>query len=434
VLHALCRCRGEELVSWADRAIGLVDVGDPSAVESAAIRGLGLAATGRTAEATASYMRLRNEVTAGAQAQRIRMGKGWLELALDDADSARRELESAVPTQQQLGSVRISLWAQAWLARAEFAIGNCDTALDIVDNAATQADNGGLALVRPLVHWTATQVHALRGDWVAAEEHLRLGDSSVHDYEIMRVPAMIARAQHAEAQADYDRVLRALAPLRQPWARGAIDEPGFWPWPDVYGNALVMTNRVDEADEFLRPYERVAEQRGHRSALARLGYVRGRIAGARGDLDAVRDTFESALARLEDLPLRYDRARVNFAYGQTLRRAGKRREADAVMQVAREAYLALGAETYVRRCDRELKAGGLNLRRSSAHSAELTPQETAVTDLVARGMSNKEVATELFLSVKTVQYHLTRIYAKLGIRSRSELAARYRDRPEKDQQ
>jgi DNA-binding CsgD family transcriptional regulator len=237
-----------------------------------------------------------------------------------------------------------------------------------------------------------------------------------------------------EAQADYDRVLRALAPLRQPWARGAIDEPGFWPWPDVYGNALVMTNRVDEADEFLRPYERVAEQRGHRSALARLGYVRGRIAGARGDLDAVRDTFESALARLEDLPLRYDRARVNFAYGQTLRRAGKRREADAVMQVAREAYLALGAETYVRRCDRELKAGGLNLRRSSAHSAELTPQETAVTDLVARGMSNKEVATELFLSVKTVQYHLTRIYAKLGIRSRSELAARYRDRPEKDQQ
>lgn len=133
------------------------------------------------------------------------------------------------------------------------------------------------------------------------------------------------------------------------------------------------------------------------------------------------------MTHLDTLPLPYDRARVNFAYGQTLRRAGKRREADAVMQAAREGYFALGATSYVQRCDRELKAGGLNLKRSRFTLEELTPQERAVTELVAGGASNKEAAGELFLSVKTVQYHLTRVYAKLGIRSRSELAAQFRD-------
>jgi len=126
------------------------------------------------------------------------------------------------------------------------------------------------------------------------------------------------------------------------------------------------------------------------------------------------------------LPLRYDAARVNFAYGQTLRRAGKRRQADVVISTARDLYLSLGAHTYVARCDRELKAGGLHQVRGSRDDANLTPQEEAVSTLVAQGLSNREVAAELYVSPKTVQYHLTRIYAKLGVRSRSELAALHR--------
>src|SRR5690606_21404888 len=116
---------------------------------------------------------------------------------------------------------------------------------------------------------------------------------------------------------------------------------------------------------------------------------------------------------LADLPLRYDQARVNFAYGQTLRRAGKRRDADVALSTARELFAGLGAATYVSRCDRELKAGGQPGARADT---ELTPQEQAVSQLVARGLSNREVAAELYVSTKTVQYHLTRIYAKLGIR------------------
>jgi DNA-binding CsgD family transcriptional regulator len=242
----------------------------------------------------------------------------------------------------------------------------------------------------------------------------------------MFVPAAMARAHYAEAKADYDRVFRALAPLAHLRSRGSVDEPGFWPWPDIYANALVMTNRADAADAFLAPHEAVAAQRQHRSTMARLGYVRGRIHGTWGNIEAARDSFDAALGHLEALPLPYDRARVNFAYGQTLRRAGKRRDADAVLQTAREAYAALGATTYVRQCDRELKAGGLNVKRANTAIDQLTAQEQAVAELVARGMSNKEAAGELFVSVKTIQFHLTRIYTKLGIRTRSELAAQYR--------
>jgi DNA-binding CsgD family transcriptional regulator len=230
----------------------------------------------------------------------------------------------------------------------------------------------------------------------------------------------------AEARADYAGVLRALDPLRQPWAGGSIDEPGAWPWPDVYANALAIEGRHDEAEVFLRPHEALAAERGHRSARARLGYARGRLLGGTGDLTGARVAFEGAAALLEDLPLPYDRARTHFAWGQTLRRAGKRREADPVLQTARDLYDRLGATTYVERCDRELRAGGVHAGRpapAERDAAELTPQEELVAELVARGMTNREVGTELFVSTKTVQYHLTRIYAKLGVRSRGELAA-----------
>jgi DNA-binding CsgD family transcriptional regulator len=423
VLHSLARWDGAELVAWARRATELAAADEPAAVESQAIMGLGLAADGRADEAEQAYEQVLTTVCPGAQSQRVQMGKGWLDLAQDEHMTARRELLGAVPTEYRMGSTRISLWAQAWLARAEFALGAWDNAVRVVHRAAAQLERSGLDLERPLVHWTGAQIQALRGNWDAAHEHLQKGSASPHDYEVMLLPSAMARAHFAEAQADYDTVLRALEPLVH--LRADIDEPGFWPWHDVYANALVVTNRVAEADEFLRPNEERAAARRHRSTSARLGYVRGRIAGASGDIDAAKEHFERALHQLHGMPLPYERARVNFAYGQTLRRAGKRREADLVLHNARDAFAALGARSYTERCDRELKAGGLHARR--AEVTELTGQERAVAGLVAEGMSNKQVAVELYVSVKTVQFHLTRVYAKLGISSRGELAARFRD-------
>ncbi|MFI5614202.1 LuxR C-terminal-related transcriptional regulator [Amycolatopsis sp. NPDC051903] len=242
------------------------------------------------------------------------------------------------------------------------------------------------------------------------------------NYLIRQLPGRLARALVAETRADSAGVLRALHPLTRPRLPSGVDEPGHWPWHDVHAHALILTGRLDEADAFLTPHERLAEKREHVSARARLASARGRLLGARNDLAGATAAFDEARELIATLPLRYDRARIDFAHGQTLRRLGRRARADTALTAAREGFATLGAATYVARCDRELKAGGVHVPR--ADHGDLTPQEEAVVQLVSRGLSNREAAAELFLSVKTVQYHLTRVYGKLGIRSRTELAAR----------
>jgi DNA-binding CsgD family transcriptional regulator len=422
VLHHLARCDGANLVMWADRTVDLVGEDHPTAVEAQAIRGLGLGSTGRLQEALESYRSLWEHASRGAVGQRVQMGAGWLHLAADEVDLARSELSTATPTDFLGGSTRISLWAHAWLARTQFVTGEWDQAMGVATTGLDIADRAGITLLEPLLRWTCTQIHALRGE---SETALRssMAGATPGDYEIMRIPTCLGRAAVAEARADYAGVLSALDPLTRQGMSPDLAEPGFWPWPDVYANALVLEGRLEEAGEFLDHHEQTARDRQHRSARARLGYARGRWHGARGDLPAARSSFDAALGLLEGLPLVYDRARVNFAYGQTLRRAGKRRDADVVITAAREDYATLGATTYVLRCERELKAGGVRAVLRDRPAESLTPQEKAVAGLVAQGLRNREVAAELYLSVKTVQFHLTRVYAKLGIRSRVELAA-----------
>lgn len=421
VLHSLARCRGEELVQWADRAVALAGDDSPAALEAAAIRGLGLSACGQYGEAVAAYDDLSRRIRHGAQAQRITMGRGWLQLSRDDIDGARSSLEGAVAMAALGGSARITLWSLGWLARVQFLTGDWDRALHTVEQGGALAASTGIVLATPLLAWTATQVHALRGDWAKAADAVRGADTVTQDYQLMQIPMLLARGHIAEAQADYAKVRGALSPLTRMTSGTVLHEPGLWPWADALVIALAVDGQLDTADMLLRRHEEFAG--GHRSATARLRAARGRLLGARSDLPAAREAFDEALALLDGLPLRYDLARVNFGYGQMLRRAGKRREADVLISTARELYLSLGAQTFVQRCERELKAAGLHQLGRPRARVELTPQEEAVTSLVARGLSNREVATELYVSPKTVQYHLTRIYAKLGVRSRTELTA-----------
>lgn len=309
------------------------------------MRGLGMLAAGHPKSAAIAYDDLAGRVRHGAQSQRFTMGRGWVQLLSDDIDGARGNLESAVSTAALGGSRRITLWALGWLARVHFVTGEWDTALAVIESGRALAASSGIVIVTPMLEWTATQIHALRGDWTAAAATARAADVVTQDYEMMRIPALLARAQIAEAEADYARVRRTLEPLLRLAPGTALNEPGYWPWPDVLANALVIDGRLQEAEAFLGPHEQRARARNHRSATARLGYARGRLLGARGDLPAARSAFEESLALLDGLPLRYDLARVNFAYGQTLRRAGKRRDADAVIGTARELYLSLGAHT-----------------------------------------------------------------------------------------
>jgi DNA-binding CsgD family transcriptional regulator len=425
VLDSLCRGAYTDLVTWADRASDFVGPDDPAVVEAAAIRGLGLVGKGELEGAHAAYDDLVARVTHGAQAQRVQLGLGWLQLATDDVTGARAALERAVPLRREGGSTRISLWARAWLARAQFRSGEWDAAVRTATQGRELVRRSGIVLTGPLCDWTLVQVHVLRGDDAAAQAALRDAEAAAQDYATMRVPTLLARAAYADAHSDHERVVAALTPLTTPELAEAVAEPGWWPWVELLSTALVSLGRLDEAAQLLGRHEERVVASGHRSAVARLARARGRLLAARGELDAARESFDAAMTALEGLPLRVERAHTQFAYGQVLRRAGKRGEADPLLTAARDGYAAIGAVVLVARCERELKAGGVNATRGERTPLDLTPQERAVAELVAQGRSNREVADELFVSTKTVQYHLTRVYGKLGVRSRTELAAQW---------
>jgi DNA-binding CsgD family transcriptional regulator len=235
----------------------------------------------------------------------------------------------------------------------------------------------------------------------------------------------MARARLAEARADPAGVLAALEPLRALPFRDAIDEPGFWAWPDLYAEALVALDRVAEADALLVPHEERAAERGRASPIARLARARGRVEAAAGRPDGAEAAFDRALAALAGVTLPFEEARVELAAGAFRRRIGQRRRAVDLLDAARRRFVALRAVPYVQRCDRELAASG---RRPAAaddrNRVGLTSQELVVARLAAAGRSNREVAVELVVSVKTVEFHLRNVFHKLGVTTRRELGGR----------
>ena len=115
-----------------------------------------------------------------------------------------------------------------------------------------------------------------------------------------------------------------------------------------------------------------------------------------------------------------ERARTLLAYAAVLRRTKQKRSAREALEESLAIFRSLGANAWLRRAEAELT------RTAPPRTAagELTPTEARIADLVAAGRTNKEVAAELFLSVKTIESNLSRVYEKLGLRSRSELVAR----------
>ncbi|MEV0199529.1 LuxR C-terminal-related transcriptional regulator [Nonomuraea sp. NPDC050691] len=177
--------------------------------------------------------------------------------------------------------------------------------------------------------------------------------------------------------------------------------------------AAVAAGEPEAAREAVEGLERWAASATTPEARALLARCRALAGGG----DAL---FEEAL-RLHGEP--FEGARTALLYGERLRRAGRPGQARAHLRAAMEAFQRLGAEPWARRAHGELRAAGETAARPESDAlAALTPQELRIARLVAAGASSKEVAAQLFLSPRTVEYHLYKVYPKLGITSRTELA------------
>jgi DNA-binding CsgD family transcriptional regulator len=166
---------------------------------------------------------------------------------------------------------------------------------------------------------------------------------------------------------------------------------------------------------------RLAEEQEHPWALATARRCRGLI-----DLAAKRDedgaaALADATTRYAELGLRFDQARTLLAAGRGLRRLKKWANARAVLEEAAAIFAEIGSDGWAEETRSELARVGA---RRPAAAGTLTPTERRVAELAAEGLSNKEIAGTLFVTVHTVEVHLSHAYAKLGIRSRSQLAAR----------
>jgi DNA-binding CsgD family transcriptional regulator len=176
---------------------------------------------------------------------------------------------------------------------------------------------------------------------------------------------------------------------------------------------------VDAAVAELPPFLAGAEEKGQPWALARAERSRGLVA----DGDEMESHFERALELHARTPDVFETARTRLAYGARLRRARKRIRARDELHAALEAFERLGAAPWADQAGAELAATGATARRRDPSTLdELTPQERQIARLLADGKTTRETAAAVFLSPKTVEYHLRHVYQKLGISSREELA------------
>jgi ATP/maltotriose-dependent transcriptional regulator MalT len=185
--------------------------------------------------------------------------------------------------------------------------------------------------------------------------------------------------------------------------------------PDLV-EAAVRLGRPEAAAEPLDLFETWSRTTGQR-------WTRALVHRCRALLDGDHDQFRAALALHEQDGRPFDEARTQLLYGEWLRREKRKADARAQLRVALETFERLGAAPWAERARTELAATGIT-GRAADHglSVGLTPQELQIVRLAAHGLSNKDIAAQLFLSARTVGHHLYKAYPKLGVASRGELS------------
>jgi DNA-binding CsgD family transcriptional regulator len=334
--------------------------------------------------------------------------------------------DRAIATQRESG-FQLFL-PQSLLPRAEldFRTGDWDTAIA----AATEALDLFEETQQPAEAATAAAVlarmHAARGN--AAQCQALVQRALASDVEFgLRSSSARALAAIGLLELGSRRPADAIAPLETA-ARisnlGAVGEPWFlMSAPDLV-EALAHAGQHALALEALQLLEEQATALGRTSALA----AAARCAGIVGTAGSWQDSFERALAHHDKVPTPFERARTELCYGERLRRTRKRADARERLRRALEVFDSLGAVPWSDRARAELRASGETARRRSMPADALTEQELAVARLVLNGATNREAADTLFVSPKTIEFHLGNVYRKLEVRSRTDLVRSYSKR------
>lgn len=338
----------------------------------------------------------------------------------DEADEILRDSERSAKRAGDAGSLSDIAGHRAelalWLGHWDLAEEQAERAVESALLSGQRGRIGLAAYFRCLVRAHRGQVEAARADArTTLEEAARAEDP----WDIQ-----LARSALGFLELSLGDVARAGEQLAEVDALASAEDlvqPRQWRYLGDHVETLIGCGDLAAADDRCAALRRWAADMGTVSAHAVGDRASGVLYDATGDPEAALEALHAALAAFEALPLPFERGRTLLALGAVQRRARRRRDARDSLSRAVDEFDTLGAVLWADRARGELsRVSG----RAAAGSNELTATEQQVAELVARGQSNKQVAAALVITTRTVEAHLTRIYAKLGVRSRVELARR----------
>ncbi|KQX07639.1 MULTISPECIES: helix-turn-helix transcriptional regulator [unclassified Leifsonia] len=345
---------------------------------------------------------------------------------------------------RESGPGREAITAAARVARSRAAVGMLPFLLTLLakDDAAStswrRADEGyaeAVRLARESGHKTDLALalggwawlDARRGDADSAREHA--GEAaelaSVHDANLAGIWASWALADLAAGEGRRAEAATAYAALQDRLGELALSDVDLSPVPELIEHLGDADDAAARSEPLARTFLEAAERKALPWSLARAHRAMALVAV---DLDDAERWFTSAIDLHTGSPDLYETARTRLAWGSRLRRARRRAASRSPLRAALAEFDRLGATPWADRAAAELAATGETaVRRGAGVLTGLTPQERQIGALLAGGLTTREAAAALFLSPKTVEYHLRHVYLKLGIRSRDELRSAFPD-------
>jgi DNA-binding CsgD family transcriptional regulator len=274
---------------------------------------------------------------------------------------------------------------------------------------------------QPMLRLAAGCVPAGRGMAEEAEQHTRLAEAAAAslDYGQEKMYAAMARALACQASGDYLGMADAMGPWRDDSALDGRTRMYAVLWRPLLAEGLVGSGQLDQAAAVLDQLRAGSGEVSYvRPALA---WLDGWLAEQRGHPDEAARIYQRGEAAATQSPVHT--ARLLLAQGRLLRRTGNRRDAVDRLRRANDLYAVLRAAPFIARTEAELAACHLPVGPAKRQQPvlALTSRETEVAHLVGKGLSNPEVAAELFISRKAVEFHLGNIYAKCGLKGRQQL-------------